>query len=314
MFKTARRFLATTTVFGSLLLAPVAFADQAQRLEVVPSSVLESHAGSQGPAMWVIRDEDSTIYLYGSFHFLKPETQWQQAHVDAAFASADEVWFEATDIDDVDQAQFLIQQHGMSPGRPLSSHLSAEDNERLQALLVRLQLPPAALESSRPWLANMNLAVVQLIAAGYRPDSGVDKVLMLRAREQGKPMKGLESLAEQIMIFSSISDEAQVEALRDSLSETDEVTTVLSELLTAWSTGDMDSLGSEMVDSLKEKQPEIYDALFTRRNANWTQQIKTILAGEGTSFIVVGAAHLAGENSVQSMLAEEGITSERVTH
>ena len=50
-----------------------------------------------------------------------------------------------------------------------------------------------------------------------------------------------------------------------------------------------------------------YDALLVRRNANWAGQIETLLKGSGTAFIVVGAAHLAGADSVQSMLEARGV-------
>ncbi|RYG84867.1 MAG: TraB/GumN family protein, partial [Sphingomonadales bacterium] len=37
-----------------------------------------------------------------------------------------------------------------------------------------------------------------------------------------------------------------------------------------------------------------------------------LLDGSGTVFIAVGAAHLAGDDSVQSILERRGVTAERV--
>ncbi|MEY3293394.1 MAG: hypothetical protein RJB12_1165, partial [Pseudomonadota bacterium] len=47
------------------------------------------------------------------------------------------------------------------------------------------------------------------------------------------------------------------------------------------------------------------------RNTDWADQIQTLLAGSGTVFIAVGAAHLAGDDSVQEILGDRGVTVTR---
>ena len=39
------------------------------------------------PAMWVVRDKDTTIYLFGTVHVLRPTTGWASPRVNAAFDS-----------------------------------------------------------------------------------------------------------------------------------------------------------------------------------------------------------------------------------
>jgi uncharacterized protein YbaP (TraB family) len=63
---------------------------------------------------------------------------------------------------------------------------------------------------------------------------------------------------------------------------------------------------------MKAESPEMYEVMLTRRNADWTNQIVTLLEGSGTAFISVGAGHLAGADSVQAMLAKRGVTVEEV--
>ena len=62
---------------------------------------------------------------------------------------------------------------------------------------------------------------------------------------------------------------------------------------------------------MKTEWPDLYEVLLVNRNADWAGQIETLLEGSGTLFIAVGAAHLAGEDSVQSMLRARGINVER---
>jgi uncharacterized protein YbaP (TraB family) len=62
---------------------------------------------------------------------------------------------------------------------------------------------------------------------------------------------------------------------------------------------------------MRSASEEIYQALLVRRNANWADQIQTLLAGSGTTFIAVGSAHLAGDDSVQEILEDRGVTVTR---
>ena len=49
-----------------------------------------------------------------------------------------------------------------------------------------------------------------------------------------------------------------------------------------------------------------------RRNERWAEWVARRLETPGTVFVAVGAGHLAGEVSVQAMLAERGLATERV--
>src|SRR5690348_3659995 len=79
------------------------------------------------PAMWVVKDADSTIYLFGSVHLLKPGLDWQSPKLTAALKSAQEVWFEIADPSDQQKmiAELLpaLLQKGVSLDKPLSSRL-----------------------------------------------------------------------------------------------------------------------------------------------------------------------------------------------
>ena len=85
---------------------------------------------------------------------------------------------------------------------------------------------------------------------------------------------------------------------------------MLDEMVSVWRSGDIVALEEMLFASLIE-QPELYDAMFTKRNEDWANQIEQMLAGSGDIFIAVGAAHLVGADSVQELLEEKGITAVR---
>jgi hypothetical protein len=59
---------------------------------------------------------------------------------------------------------------------------------------------------------------------------------------------------------------------------------------------------------------KLYAALLTNRNANWAAWINEQMAKPGTTFMAVGAGHLAGSTSVQQLLSAYGLTAERVDY
>ncbi|MNH51952.1 TraB family protein [compost metagenome] len=304
-----RSTLTVSAALSALLLAPSAVA---QTPVAAPAAVTAAPGGS-GPALWVVKDADSTIYLFGTVHVLKPETPWGTARVDQAFASADEYWFEIADLANQDGVMPLIQAKGISPDRPLSSLLTAEEVADLDAAARTVGATAAQLDPLRPWLASLQLALASIAKAGYVPANGGDQILHARAAATGKPIRGFETAPQQIGFIADMSEDAQLAMLRSGLKEFDQADAVLGRMVTAWSTGDVDGLDVLIGQEMKAESPEMYAVMLTGRNDNWADQIQTLLAGSGTAFISVGAGHLAGEDSLQAKLAQRGVTATRVT-
>jgi len=284
--------------------APKAFAQSAahdhDHAAIVPAT-------GQGPALWSISDADSTIYLFGTVHVLRPDTPWGSARVDAAFDASDNVIFEISNPDDQAALLPLIQQHGVSPQRPLSSLLTPEEFADLDAAARTVGGTGAGFDPFRPWLAALTLSVAPLAKAGYDPKSGVELILKHRAEEAGKPVTGFETIDRQVEILAGLSEETQLAFLRSTLHDFDQATTELDALVDAWAAGDVATIDRIGVVEMKAESAEVYDALLARRNANWADQIQALLAGSGVTFIAVGSAHLAGADSVQAILEARGV-------
>lgn len=303
------RLRSSLAVGAALLALTSASSSLAQPAE--PVTVVPAPAGS-GPGLWVVKDEDSTIYLFGTVHVLKPETPWGTARVDQAFASADEYWFEIADLNDASGAMPIIQAKGVSPQRPLSSLLTPEEMADLDVAARAMGASAAQLDPLRPWLASLQLAIASITKAGYVAANGGDQVLHARAAATGKPIKGFETMPQQIGFIADMPEEAQLAMLRSGLKEFDKAETVLGQMVTAWSTGDVDGLDTLIGQEMKAQSPEMYAVMLTRRNENWADQIQALLSGSGTAFISVGAGHLAGADSLQAKLAERGVRASRV--
>jgi uncharacterized protein YbaP (TraB family) len=268
--------------------------------------LLPASAALAEPAMWVVKDEDSTVYLFGTFHLVKPETQWWSEKIDAAFRDSNELWLEASEQGNPALLQGLVLKHGMDLARPLSSKLGPEDWARVQSAGKLAGLPESALNVMRPWMAALTLAVAPIIKQGYDPTKGADMHLEAAAKTSNKVVKTFETPEQQLLFFASMPEQSEIAFLLQTLDEVAHSATYVDRMSEAWVAGDTKELEAMALAKMRAEAPELYETLFVQRNMEWSEQIAAMMRGSGTSFIAVGAGHLVGERSVQAILAERG--------
>lgn len=261
--------------------------------------------------MWVIRDADSTIYLIGTIHLLKHDSEWNAEKVKKTVHESTELWLEIADFDNETALAPLILKFGMDPQHPLSTKLNDEQRKKLEKAATTYNIPVATLEPTRPWLAAVVLAVGPIMKAGYDPKSGVERVLAAQATAEGDKIRGLETAEEQFGILAGLSEEEQIAFLEGTIEDLDKGVALLDQIAKAWIAGDTETIARLSIDEIKAKAPSVYEKLLVRRNVAWAEKIEQILQGSGVQQIAVGAAHLAGPDSLQAQLAKRGIKAER---
>jgi len=264
------------------------------------------------PALWKIQDADSTIYLFGTIHVLKPSTVWRSPRIDKALKDSGDLTLEIVGADDPAVMQPLVLKYGLDPNQPLSGKIDAAAFQKASALAQVGGVPPQLLNAMRPWLAAVQLSLIPVIKAGYDPKSGVESILAAEVKAAGKPEGAFETPEQQIRFFADLPVKTEVEFLSSTLDEADEGVGKIDKMVAAWAVGDTAELETEFVTEMKGQYPELYDLLITKRNQNWAGQLKTKLAGKGVSFVAVGSGHLVGPDSVQVQLAKLGVKAERV--
>ena len=136
--------------------------------------------------------------------------------------------------------------------------------------------------------------------------------LATRAVVAGKPVRGFETVDQQLHFFADMAPALQVSMLESMLQDLDEGPGKLDEIVRAWREGDEAKLTRLVVDEMKRPFPQLYRTLFLRRNKAWADRIATMVKGSGVSFIAVGAGHLAGPDSVQNQLKKRGVRVDRI--
>jgi len=278
-----------------------------------PTSSSTSRAGaSAGPALWVVRDEDSTIYLFGTVHVMKPETVWRTPKIDQALAASDELVLEITEVDDPAAMAPLVQRYGLDFKTPLSSRITPAEKAKLEQAAKVIGLPYAAFEPMRPWLVSLQLVIGALTKAGYDPEAGVDRMLKAAATAAGKHITAFETAEQQLRFFADLPPEVEMALFRQSLEDFEVGAAEFDPLADGWARGDLRVLERFLVDEWKAEAPGLYEVLIVRRNQDWARQIEEKMKGAGTSFVAVGSGHLVGPDSVQAQLKRRGIASRRL--
>jgi len=235
------------------------------------------------PAMWEIRDADTTIYLFGTFHTLDQRTSWFDDRVRSAFDESGELVLETVVPEDRAKVQAAAQAE--------VTEVSADGTRRI-----------------KPFMAQTQTAISQGRTLGLSVDNGADAVLRRRAENVGKPVAGLEGFEEQLNTMARIPAPAPA----GSASAAAAATITLNDLLGAWTKGDTGAFSS-MLAGFEAKSPVAYRILISDRNARWGQWISDRMQQPGVVFVAVGSGHLAGKDSVQQWLAARGITATRVS-
>ena len=137
------------------------------------AAAMPAPAPSATPALFVVRDADTTVYIFGTFHALDGQTQWFGNRVRGAFERSDELVLET-----------LVPE---GP-QPIIHTASA--------------FRPPSVTPSASFLATTRMAISAGQAQGMQVGNGADMVLRHQAEAEGKPVEGLETLQLQIDMFN----------------------------------------------------------------------------------------------------------------
>ena len=259
------------------------------------------------PPVWVVRDQDSELVLFGSVHVLPPGLKWQPPALVEALRTADDVWFElpiGPDVD-VETARLAAQMGVLAPDQSLFKLLPPADAAQLSRVAASYDVSPATLDRLKPWLAEIALAAGAYRRIGADADDGVEKAASVLAAPSAR-REAFETPAEQIDLLSAGPLDEQIASLRETMQEMADSPDEFARLLKAWMAGDVRTLGHEALDPLRQASPALYRRLVVERNARWTRLLDARLKGHGRTVVIVGVGHLIGPDSLPARLRALG--------
>jgi len=239
------------------------------------------------PALWVVSDADTIIYLFGTFHAHDGRARWFDRAVKTAFDGSDELVLET-----------------LVPNNPQAL---SEALKRYRAGSGRSEATPSA------GLAGARTAMSSARSAGLSVALGADAVLRRAADASGKRVDGLETFEFQLNMYDQLPGTAPKPAAVSAAAVPDPaIAAFMRQMLAAWNRGDPATFEA-VVGAVHVQSPAAYRLLFEERNTEWAGWIAGRLRQPGTVFVAVGTGHLVGRDSVQAKLAAKGIRSARIS-
>jgi uncharacterized protein YbaP (TraB family) len=132
----------------------------------------------------------------------------------------------------------------------------------------------------------------------------LDAYLYNIAWRQGKWVGGIEDIGDQSGLLNAVVDQSDVESLlaADPAARASDKQGTAEKMISLYSNQDPDGLKKISIEHFTDEQKE---GLVTSRNAKMTRRIDSLTTLR-TMFVAIGAAHLAGDSGLISLLRRRG--------
>jgi uncharacterized protein len=276
---------------------------------LLPTLMLFSQENPGKSFLWEIQSDKGNSYLLGSIHLLKKEHYPLKTVIEDAFKQCNVLVLEI-DLsgENLFKAGLYMLEKGKYQGEEtLKDNISEKTYQLLHDKIKSMDMNIEWINGWKPWMAAFHILEKKMIKLGYNPMYGID-MYFLNKSEGKKEIQGLETAEFQVNLFEKFSKEQSEKFLLSTIMEADQMEKEMDKMITAWSTGDVDSLGKTMNDTIQE-YPELedfYKRLNDDRNIRMVNKIVSFLNTNKKYFIVVGAAHLVGKNGVVQLLKNKG--------
>jgi len=256
--------------------------------------------------LWKVQGQSNVVYLLGSIHVLKTEDFPLPVPLETAFSNSPVAVFE-TDVAEMDDPQVqrkLMSQSQLPAGETLQQRLSAQTYAAFTNRVRETGLSLERLQSMKPSMAALRLSLAELSRMGFDAANGVDRYFAARALEQHKQIIGLETVDFHIDLLTSFPPEEDDLVMKISLKDMEDVKS--GKILGAWQTGDTAAI-EKLLNQAMQEAPTIFKRLLTDRNKSWLPKIEELLHGGKNAIVIVGAAHLVGDEGLVELLKKQGL-------
>jgi uncharacterized protein YbaP (TraB family) len=209
------------------------------------------------------------------------------------------------DLDPMEAVQFVAEKGTLPPSQTLKDVVGAERYAKIVKLADSVDVPEMAITRLEPWAAAMVLTQFALTKSGFNPQLGIDMQLTERARTDGKPIDGLETVIDQLGVFDSRSMAEQTKFLVDAANDVPNMHADLARLIEAWRKGDLRAMEKEF-NKERAQAPELYDQLLGARNRKWLPKIEALLDADKNYLVLVGTLHFVGRDGLLELLTHDG--------
>ncbi len=270
-------------------------------ITIIPGKHIDAQVSLEKTLLWEVSGKglDKASYLYGTIHVICAKDLLVNEKIVEKFNTTQQLFLEM-DIDDISAVSGAAQSLIMQDHIQLSDLLSAKDYEITAENFTKLtNLPVVAIQNIKPMMA---ISFILPSVLGCSPEAWEQRLITM-AKENNMPVRGLETIQQQIAVLDSIPLSIQAGMLANALKDIDSLKISFNSMLNLYKEKNIESLYKQ---TESEKDFAAYEgALIINRNLNWVETIVENSVDMPT-FYAFGAAHLAGENGIINLLRRKG--------
>lgn len=270
-------------------------------------------AGGDGtppsPLLYEIEDADGQAvgWMFGTIHSLPAGTQWRTPVLEKVVDQAGVLAVEIAALDDQAALRQTFSDLATTPGQPdIGMRVPSASRPALFSLIEKSGLSASDFGATETWAAALILAQVDDDGGSA---NGADRALLrdFSARD----VHEFEGAEKQLGIFDTLPEGEQRDMLMAVLEEANQHAQDPEKLRRAWLAGNEDDLVAATEKGLLA-DPELRAALLTGRNADWLQQLLSMLEAGNRPLVAVGTAHLVGPDGLAALLEARGYKVKRL--
>lgn len=257
--------------------------------------------------VWKVVKGEHQLFIGGTLHLLSKSDYPLPAAFENAYRQSAVIVFEA-DIAKLQSPEFqqLLQSKVVyTDGRSLKTVLSERTYRALEKHMMSRGLPIDGFQQMKPGMMSITLILIELQRQGLY-GTGVDEFFNQRARRDGKTIGKLETVERQLAFLSTMGDGREDALIAHTLRDLKRLPQIISSLKKAWRIGDRAKIKDISIAPIKKDFPKVYHQLLVARNMAWIPKIESMMQTKEVEFILVGAAHLVGEEGILAQLAARG--------
>ena len=258
-------------------------------------------------SLWKVQFQTHTTYIGGTCHVLRQSDYPLPDEFERAYADSDVIVFE-TEIDKLNspEIQKIITANGIyKDDLSLDKVLSNKTYDLLRRYCEALGIPVSALNRLKPPMVVLTLLALELQRLGVN-QTGVDIYFHNKATNEGKKVKWLESVNEQMEFVLSMGQGNENDFIEHSIKDLKKTKKITDELIVAWKQGNDEKLHKLFVTQMKNDYPDLYNTLLVERNRQWLPKIERYVQDSPKEFVLIGVGHLVGEEGIIQCLKRQG--------
>ncbi len=283
---------------------------------MAPASAQPAASAEPRGFVWEARKGEQRIALVGTLHVGRPEFAQLPATVLGPVRAATVIALEA-DPTQAQAAAQIMQRYALYGvgDAPLNEQIGAGLRKRLEVMLARYGMNPAAVWRMKPWFVALNLSMAELARMGLNPAQGTEAQLLALASREGKRVVEIEGIEAQLKMFDEALVPEQMAFLEQTLEsiENGSAQEEVRQLIDAWVAGDTAAM-EEKLAQLQAKARQsvaerfVLEQLLENRNATMLAAIERYATRPSRHVVAVGSLHYFGPKGLLNGLRQRGWT------